>query len=390
MSVEIEVVVAGPPGPKGTTGNTGPTGPQGATGAPGAPGSTGAQGDKGDKGDTGTKGDKGDTGDKGDKGDTGDKGDPSGVFIAEEPPSDPRVPPTGAPYMWVDSDADANFLKGDKGDKGDTGDTGATPALTIGTVGTGAAAATLTGTDEEPVLNLTIPPAANDSITSAMIAADAVGTSEIAANAVGSSELADNAVDTTAIATGAVTAPKILIGAATVASGTGVPNGVLSAAPGSSWLQVGDAVTVSGNLLWRKTSGTGNTGWVPEGALADTGWRKIVYTSGDANWTEGDIYVRRVGTVVHVSLIDVKMAAISTKIITLPAGFVNQVNAAVTAVVRESAVTGNPYWFTISSGQVCRYGYALTGTFQNTYKFNGTFSYTTPDAWPSSLPGEAL
>lgn len=41
MSVEIEVVVAGPPGPKGTTGNTGPTGPQGA------------KGDKGDKGDTG-------------------------------------------------------------------------------------------------------------------------------------------------------------------------------------------------------------------------------------------------------------------------------------------------------------------------------------------------
>lgn len=52
MSIEIEVVVAGPPGPKG---------------------------------------------------------EPSGVFIAEEPPSDPLVPPTGAPYMWVDSDDTTPF-----------------------------------------------------------------------------------------------------------------------------------------------------------------------------------------------------------------------------------------------------------------------------------------
>ena len=98
-----------------------------------------------------------------------------------------------------------------------TGETGATPALTIGTVDTGTAAASITGTDEEPVLNLTIPPAANDSITSAMIAADAVGTSEIAANAVGSSELADNAVDTAAVADSAITTAKVADGAVTAA-----------------------------------------------------------------------------------------------------------------------------------------------------------------------------
>ena len=109
MSVEIEVVVAGPPGPKGTTGETGPTGPQGAKGDKGDTGNTGAKGDKGDTGSTGAKGDTGSTGAKGDKGDTGDKGDPSGVFIAEEPPSDPLVPPTGAPYMWVDSDDTTPF-----------------------------------------------------------------------------------------------------------------------------------------------------------------------------------------------------------------------------------------------------------------------------------------
>lgn len=50
---------------------------------------------------------------------------------------------------------------GAKGDKGDTGDTGATPNLTIGTVETlepsEPATATITGTAENPVLNLGIP-----------------------------------------------------------------------------------------------------------------------------------------------------------------------------------------------------------------------------------------
>lgn len=52
-------------------------------------------------------------------------------------------------------------IQGQKGDKGDTGETGATPNLTIGTVQTLApsqpATATITGTAEEPVLNLGIP-----------------------------------------------------------------------------------------------------------------------------------------------------------------------------------------------------------------------------------------
>ncbi len=51
--------------------------------------------------------------------------------------------------------------KGDQGDQGETGPTGATPQLSIGTVTTGVAgsdaAVSITGTDEEPVLNFTIP-----------------------------------------------------------------------------------------------------------------------------------------------------------------------------------------------------------------------------------------
>lgn len=81
------------------------------------------------------------------KGDKGDKGDP---------------------FTYSDFTAEQlEALKGDKGDKGDPGekgikgDTGATPQLSIGTVTTvdptESASATMTGTAENPVLNLSIP-----------------------------------------------------------------------------------------------------------------------------------------------------------------------------------------------------------------------------------------
>ena len=80
----------------------------------GDPGAASAQGPKGDKGDTGETGPAGPKGDKGDKGDTGPAGE--------------------------------------KGEKGDT------PNLTIGYVTIGPEAeATITGTAEAPVLNLTLP-----------------------------------------------------------------------------------------------------------------------------------------------------------------------------------------------------------------------------------------
>ena len=284
MSIEIEVVAAGPPGPRGYTGNTGPTGPQGA------------KGDKGDTGNTGAKGDKGDTGN------------------------------TGA--------------KGDKGDQGDQGVIGPTPSLSIGTVGTGAAAASLTGTDEEPVLNLTIPPAANDSITSAMIAADAVGSSEIAANAVGSSELADNAVDTAAIADGAVTAAKLATtgrflfptgaangygftgGAVHLEGGSSSPEGVVTANPGSTFLQTSGAATVTGMLSWRKATGTGNTGWEAD-AEYDSGSRNLAAVSMSNSWAvSGALFtLQRVGRTVSIDAAFTKASASADAAYTLPAGF---------------------------------------------------------------------
>lgn len=90
-------------------------------------------------------------GSKGDKGDRGDKGDP-----------------------FTYSDFTAGQLealkgeKGDKGDKGDRGETGATPEISIGTVETveptEQASASISGTAENPVLNMSIPKGADSDI----------------------------------------------------------------------------------------------------------------------------------------------------------------------------------------------------------------------------------
>ena len=119
-SIETNTITL-PKGPKGDVGPTGPTGPQGPKGDTGAIGPQGPKGDTGEIGPQGPKGDKGDTGPQGPNGDTGPQG--------------PK------------------------------GDTGATPNITIGSTTTlpagSDATASITGTPENPVLNLGIPKGAD-------------------------------------------------------------------------------------------------------------------------------------------------------------------------------------------------------------------------------------
>jgi hypothetical protein len=166
MSIEIEVVAAGPPGPRGYTGNTGPTGPQGA---------------KGDKGDTGAK--------------------------------------------------------GDKGDQGDQGVIGPTPSLSIGTVGTGAAAASLTGTSEEPVLNLTLPP----------VGADGVNTAAIQDSAVTSDKIANGTIVDADINAGAAIAPGKIAGTAVTESVIRAQDAGGSRASGTNHI-IGDVNAIASDL----------------------------------------------------------------------------------------------------------------------------------------------
>lgn len=167
-------------GDKGDTGETGPAGPQGAVGKTGPAGPAGADGAPGDKGDKGDPGDTGPQGPKGVKGDTGPQGDPgkpgatpvltigtvmtgsnasASISGTAENPKLNLILPRGETGPKGDTGPKgADGVQGQAGAKGDKGDTGATPNLTIGTVTTGTdAAATITGTAEAPVLNLTLP-----------------------------------------------------------------------------------------------------------------------------------------------------------------------------------------------------------------------------------------
>lgn len=154
--------IQGIQGPKGDTGERGPQGQQGIQGIQGPKGQTGPQGQQGIQGPKGQKGQKGDTGEKGEKGQIGPQGETGPAFTYEDF-TQAQLEGLRGPQGQTGPQGD----KGQKGDtgsqgvKGDTGETGATPNLTIGTVETieptQPATATITGTAENPVLNLGIP-----------------------------------------------------------------------------------------------------------------------------------------------------------------------------------------------------------------------------------------
>ena len=99
------------------------------------------------------KGEKGDTGAKGDAGPKGDTGATPNLIIGS-------VTSGETPNAIIAGTAETPMLNLvlPKGAKGEKGDTGATPNLIIGSVTTGDTAnAIITGTAEAPVLNLTLP-----------------------------------------------------------------------------------------------------------------------------------------------------------------------------------------------------------------------------------------
>ena len=114
---------------------------------------------KGEKGDTGDKGDPGDQGETGETGQTGEQGPvgPTPSFSIGDVESGDTA---AATITGSDEYPVLNFVlpKGDTGEAGADGADGVTPTLAIGTVSSGASAsATLTGTPPDYVLNLVIP-----------------------------------------------------------------------------------------------------------------------------------------------------------------------------------------------------------------------------------------
>ena len=240
-------------------------------------------------------------------------------------------------------------------------------------------------------------PSGSESTVAARLTAIENGT-RMGTGSIGATQLADSAVDTAAIQDGAVTPAKLatsgrftfptgaangygFASGAVHLSGTGTPGGVVTAAPGSTWLQTDSTTDVKGWIKWVKATGTGNTGWIA-GPEADTGWRALTL---EGDWT-GTAYLLRVGRRVTFKFINLTGTA-TTGAYTLPAGF--RLGAPGAGAATRLAANGNSAgMLEISSTAGANKVEPLSGARQ----YPGTYievPWITDDAWPSSLPGSA-
>ncbi len=164
-----------------------------------------------------------------------------------------------------------------------------------------------------------------------------------------------------------------------VMSGTGSPEGVVTAPVGSTWI---DTAATTGAIKWVKASGTGNTGWVVE--YGDTGIRDIAASIANSWTVSPHLHLRRTGNIVTLYVRQLDGAAASaTTFVTLPTGFRPAYDFLQFPVSLTGSAFGG-YGAVYSTGEVVVFGTssACTGG-----RLEVTFA--TSNAWPSSLPGSA-
>lgn len=160
--------------------------------------------------------------------------------------------------------------------------------------------------------------------------------------------------------------------------GTSQPEGVVAAPIGSRYVNTAGS---QGAVEWLKKTGSGNTGWLL--LAGDTGWRDI--SASINRRSTATVYVaslRRTGDVVDL-YIDMKMPTNETspyQLYTLPVGFRPSFNRhGLLHDNREGAADSTSVF---ADGTVDLY--APNQDVRD--RWNGT--WTTEDAWPTSLPGD--
>lgn len=165
-----------------------------------------------------------------------------------------------------------------------------------------------------------------------------------------------------------------------VMSGTGSPEGVVTAPVGSTWI---DTNATTGAIKWIKASGTGNTGWVVE--YGNTGRRVLatgdITAATNVTATTSGFWLHRIGNTVTATLALTAGATIpsDTAWCNVAAGF------------RPTATL----WGTSGYGLAAAWTLAAAGNFVvytsvAAGAFRVSLSYLTTDAWPASLPGSAI
>jgi len=164
-----------------------------------------------------------------------------------------------------------------------------------------------------------------------------------------------------------------------VMSGTGSPEGVVSAPVGSQWT---DTAATTGAIQWIKATGTGNTGWVVQ--YGDTGVRTMnaAALASDADFTINSARLRRRNSTVEFYC-DFTAGGSPTAgdvLWAVPSGFKPGLSATMYGVARFAYGQYNEDSLYTSNNLVV-YGVANG----ETHRVHGM--WLTADAWPASLPG---
>lgn len=165
------------------------------------------------------------------------------------------------------------------------------------------------------------------------------------------------------------------IGGVLYLTGSGFPNGVVSASVGSIYI---DTAVTNGASSWIKKSGTGNTGWqVLEG---DTGWRNL-----GPIWEQiaEPIYIRRDRFMCYVTTFGEGLT-ITGKVVnsrvTMDAGF-KPFGRAELLITNNGAIVGR---ILVKQFDVALF---LTTNTIGIYNAIANSSYLTAEPWPATLPG---
>lgn len=201
-------------------------------------------------------------------------------------------------------------------------------------------------------------------------------------------------VDLDLIPDGSLTSPFSVPRVGAVASGAGSPEGSVTAPVGVLYM---DTAATTGAVLWRKATGSGNTGWLV--VSGDTGQRSLTtWTSGgvvtgetlSGSWAPtsgaaGGIYIRRVGAICTLLIDDLDRVNDTTPNVWSP--YVLPVGFRPTRTIARNYIhtTGNGTLWVTSGGALQRATGGVGGTTGSLVAVDAV--YVTNDAWPTSLPG---
>lgn len=372
-------------GDKGEKGDTGPQGIQGIQGERGPKGDRGEQGLKGDTGPVGPKGDKGEPGKDGITQDVSGKADKSGdtftgdIAISKESPSLSLAAKNANTYtiaantigrLSVNNTTKSTtpiVIEGDASNE----------AIKVGS-GTIKAKRTISVESDIGVLGFR----------------QIRGAADISFGIGGGNEFLiwNNKTNKNVIRV-APDRSYVKIGEVTHLYGTGQPNGVVSASPGSTYT---DTAVTCGAAKWIKMWGVGNIGWTV--MYGDTGWRDIK-TLLDPFWDNtSNIQLRRINKTVYLRSSGLKVGdnptgarsankTLFTNKADMPLGFRGSGWGMCHGAVNIGSVQMGAIYSSRDAHDFSIRGVPGTGNWTKGEACSFNLSYVTENDWPTVLPG---